>query len=92
MSCDGLTLGKIIFGYTPRVVLPPQQPVSKDGEKTFPTSNLGTLKKSSDLSSVFRFPPNSERWVSIRTDIPNEPLSIAFIFIVICNLECNGPT
>jgi hypothetical protein len=26
MSCDGLTLGKIIFGYTPRVVLPPQQP------------------------------------------------------------------
>jgi hypothetical protein len=25
---DGLTLGKIIFGYTPRVVLPPQQPVS----------------------------------------------------------------
>ncbi len=28
MSCDGLTLGKIIFGYTPRVVLPPQQPVS----------------------------------------------------------------
>ena len=27
MSCDGLTLGKIIFGYTPRVVLPPQQPV-----------------------------------------------------------------
>ncbi len=29
MSCDGLTLGKIIFGYTPRVDLPPQQPVSK---------------------------------------------------------------
>jgi hypothetical protein len=28
MSCDGLTLGKIIFGYTPRVVLPPQQPFS----------------------------------------------------------------
>jgi hypothetical protein len=28
MSCDGLTLGKIIFGFTPRVVLPPQQPVS----------------------------------------------------------------
>jgi hypothetical protein len=28
MSCDGLTQGKIIFGYTPRVVLPPQQPVS----------------------------------------------------------------
>ena len=28
MSCDGLTLGKIIFGYTPREVLPPQQPVS----------------------------------------------------------------
>jgi hypothetical protein len=28
MSCDGLNLGKIIFGYTPRVVLPPQQPVS----------------------------------------------------------------
>ena len=28
MSCDGLTLGKIIFGYSPRVVLPPQQPVS----------------------------------------------------------------
>ena len=28
MSCDELTLGKIIFGYTPRVVLPPQQPVS----------------------------------------------------------------
>ncbi len=28
MSCDGLTLGKIIFGYTPRVVLPPQHPVS----------------------------------------------------------------
>ncbi len=27
-SCDGLTLGKIVFGYTPRVVLPPQQPVS----------------------------------------------------------------
>ena len=27
-SCDGLTLGKIIFGYTPRVVLPPQQPFS----------------------------------------------------------------
>jgi hypothetical protein len=27
MSCDRLTLGKIIFGYTPRVVLPPQQPV-----------------------------------------------------------------
>ena len=23
-----LTLGKIIFGYTPRVVFPPQQPVS----------------------------------------------------------------
>ena len=29
MSCDVLTLGKIIFGYTPRVVLPPQQPVLK---------------------------------------------------------------
>jgi hypothetical protein len=28
MSCDGLTLSKIIFGYTPRVVLPPQQPFS----------------------------------------------------------------
>jgi hypothetical protein len=28
MSCDGLTLGKIIFGFTPRFVLPPQQPVS----------------------------------------------------------------
>ncbi len=28
MSCDGLTLGKNIFGYTPRVVLSPQQPVS----------------------------------------------------------------
>jgi hypothetical protein len=28
MSCAGLTLGKNIFGYTPRVVLPPQQPVS----------------------------------------------------------------
>ena len=28
MSCDGLTLGKIIFGYTPRVVLPPEQPFS----------------------------------------------------------------
>ena len=28
MSCAGLTLGKIIFGDTPRVVLPPQQPVS----------------------------------------------------------------
>ena len=28
MSCAGLTLGKIIFGYTPRVVLPPQQPFS----------------------------------------------------------------
>jgi hypothetical protein len=27
-ECDGLTLGKIIFGYTPRVVLPPQQPFS----------------------------------------------------------------
>ncbi len=27
-SCDELTLGKIIFGYSPRVVLPPQQPVS----------------------------------------------------------------
>ena len=33
-SCEGtkmsdrLTLGKIIFGYTPRVVLPPQQPFS----------------------------------------------------------------
>ena len=44
MSCDGLTLGKIIFGYTPRVVLPPHQPVLnatmnryRDGEKTFPT-------------------------------------------------------
>ena len=28
MSCAGLTLGKIIFGYTPIVVLPPQQPFS----------------------------------------------------------------
>ena len=28
MSCDRLTLVEIIFGYTPRVVLPPQQPVS----------------------------------------------------------------
>jgi hypothetical protein len=28
MSCDGLTLGQIILGYTTRVVLPPQQPVS----------------------------------------------------------------
>jgi hypothetical protein len=28
MSCDKLTLGKIVFEYTPRVVLPPQQPVS----------------------------------------------------------------
>jgi hypothetical protein len=28
MSGDRLTLGKIMFGYTPRVVLPPQQPVS----------------------------------------------------------------
>jgi hypothetical protein len=28
MSCDGLTLGKFSFGFTPRVFLPPQQPVS----------------------------------------------------------------
>ncbi len=35
MSCDGLTLGKIIFGCTPRVVLPPQH--SGIREKTFPT-------------------------------------------------------
>jgi len=28
ISCGRLTLGKIIFGCTPRVVLPPQQPVS----------------------------------------------------------------
>ena len=27
MSCDELTRGKIIFGYTPRVVSTPQQPV-----------------------------------------------------------------
>ena len=27
MSCDRLILGNIIFGYTSRVVLPPQQPV-----------------------------------------------------------------
>jgi hypothetical protein len=27
MSCDELTLGKIIVGYTPRVVSTPQQPV-----------------------------------------------------------------
>ena len=27
MSCEELTLGKIIFGYTPRVVSTPQQPV-----------------------------------------------------------------
>ena len=49
MSCDGLTLAKLIFGYTPRVVLPPQQPVSnatirwnrhRDGEKTFPTITI----------------------------------------------------
>ena len=30
MSCDELTLGKIIFGHTPRVVSTPQQPVSND--------------------------------------------------------------
>jgi len=28
ISCGRLTLGKIIFEYAPRVVLPPQQPVS----------------------------------------------------------------
>ena len=28
MSYDKLTRGKIIFGYTPSAVLPPQQPVS----------------------------------------------------------------
>ncbi len=28
MICDELTIGKSIFGYTPREVLPPQQPVS----------------------------------------------------------------
>jgi len=27
ISCGRLTLGKIIFEYAPRVVLPPQQPV-----------------------------------------------------------------
>ena len=27
MSCARLTLGKIIYGYTPRIVLPPHQPV-----------------------------------------------------------------
>ena len=73
-----LTLGKIIFGYTPRVGLPPQQPVSNDtmeqvqrwGEDVSNDGvgcNFGTLKKSSDFSSVNTFPPNSELWVSIRT-------------------------
>ncbi len=28
MSCDELTRGKFFFGYTPRVVSTPQQPVS----------------------------------------------------------------
>jgi hypothetical protein len=28
MSCGGITRGKIIVGYTPSVILPPQQPVS----------------------------------------------------------------
>ena len=30
ISCGRLTLGKIIFGCGPRVVLPPQQPVSNN--------------------------------------------------------------
>jgi hypothetical protein len=73
MSCDGLTLEKIIFGYTPREVLPPQQPVSNAtmeqlqrwGEDV--SNNFGTLKKSSNFWLVYRFPPNSKLWVSIRT-------------------------
>ena len=57
MSCDKLTRGKIIFGYTPRVVLPPQQPVSNATMEQVKRwgddgCNLGTLKKSSDFSSV----------------------------------------
>jgi hypothetical protein len=70
MSCAGLTLGKIIFGYTPRVVLPPQQPVSNAmmeqvqelGRRRFQRwvgCKIGTLKKSSDFLSVNTFPPNS---------------------------------
>jgi hypothetical protein len=76
MSCDGLTLGKIIFGYTPRVVLPPQQPfsnatmeqVQRWGEDV---SNDGLdaisahKKKSCDFSSVNTFPPNLKVYVSI---------------------------
>ena len=51
------SLGKIIFGYTPRVVLPPQQPVSNATMEQVKRwgddgCNLGTLKKSSDFSSV----------------------------------------
>ena len=77
MSCDGLTLGKIIFGYTPRVVSSPATCFecydgtgTEMGRRHFQRwvgCNLGTLKKSSNFSSIYRFPPNLELWVSIRT-------------------------
>ncbi len=42
MSCAGLTLGKIIFGYTPRVVLPP--PKSTSAEFFVPAQTMIAVK------------------------------------------------
>jgi hypothetical protein len=78
ISCDGLTLGKINFWIHSKssFTSPATCFECYDGTDTemgrrrfqrWVGCNLGTLKKSSDFSSVDTFLPNSEVYVSIRT-------------------------
>ena len=78
MSCDGLTLGKSNFWIHYKSSFTPPATCfdcydgtdTEMGRRRFQRwvgCNLGTLKKSSNFSSVYRFPPNSKVWVPIRT-------------------------
>ncbi len=73
-ECDGLTLGKIIFGYTPRVVLPHQQPVSnatmeqvKRWGEEFPTMGWMQFRH---IKKVMRF--------FVRQHLPAKSRSVRF--------------
>ena len=75
MSCAGLTLGEIIFGYTPRVVLPPQQPVLNATMKQ--VQRRGEDVSNDGLDAIFRHIKKVKRFF-VRQHLPAKSRSVCF--------------
>ena len=75
MSCAGLTLGEIIFGYTPRVVLPPQQPVLNATMEQ--VQRRGEDVSNDGLDAIFRHIKKVMRFF-VRQHLPAKSRSVCF--------------